>query len=57
MEENHKNIKQESWSPGRGFNSGPLEYKAGDLTSPPQHSARKVMKGDKETEEQIVELR
>jgi hypothetical protein len=38
IEKNHKNLSQDSPSPGRGMNPGPPEYEAGMLNTRPQRS-------------------
>jgi hypothetical protein len=35
-EENHKNLSQDSWFPGRDLNPGPPEYETGVLTTRPR---------------------
>jgi hypothetical protein len=35
-EENHENLRQGIWSPGRDMNPGPPEYEAGVLTTRPR---------------------
>jgi hypothetical protein len=33
LRKNHKNVSQDSWSPGRDLNPGPSKYEAGVLTT------------------------
>jgi hypothetical protein len=41
-----KNVSQDSQSPGQDLNLGSLEYKARMLTTQPQHSIRKILRGN-----------
>jgi hypothetical protein len=47
-EENHKNLSQNSWPPGRDSNPEPPEYKVGMLTTQPRRSVERLGRlGDK----------
>jgi hypothetical protein len=41
-EENHKNLNQNSWSPGRDMNLGLIEYEVGVLASGLRRSVKET---------------